>query len=124
MSITPCTPLFLDKLDRLLGRFYKRALGLARCVPTAMLREEQGRFGIGCASLTTEYASACAKGLVDALQDPALRGAVSKALLGVQLACLAGLDPHTCGNELNYCLRARQLALLHKSDMTLLLAGT
>jgi hypothetical protein len=45
-------------------------------------------------------------------------------LLSVQLACLAGLDPHTCGDELNYCLRARQLALLHKSDMTLLLADT
>ena len=124
MSITPCTPQFLDKLDRILGRFVKRTLGLVQCVPTAMLREELGRFGIGCASLTAEYASACAKGLVDALQDPALRGVATKALLSMQLTGLTGLDPHACGSELNYCLRARQLAVLHKSDMALLLCGT
>ena len=119
MSMTPCAPQFLGKLDAIMGRFVKKTLGLARCVPTAMLREEHTHFGIGCPSLTAEYAAACAKGLVDALQDPTLRGTVSKKLLSKQAACLAGLDPHSCGNELNYCLRARQLSVLHKSDMAL-----
>ena len=128
MSITPCAPQFLEKLDGMVGRFVKKTLGLVRCVPTAMLREEHAKFGLGCPSLTAEYAAACAKGLVDALQDQALRGAASRALLlsslSRQATCLAGLDPHFCGNELNYCLRARQLAVLHKSNMTLWLGET
>ena len=124
MAVTPCAPFFLDKLDRMMGRFVKKTLGLAQSIPTAMLREEYTEFGIGCPSLTAEYASAAAKGLVDALQDPTLRGRATRALLTDQMACLAGLDPHTCGNELNYCLRARQLSVLHKSDMALRLKGT
>ena len=119
MSMTPCSPQFLDKLDGRVGRFVKKTLGLARCVPTAMLREEHSQFGLGCPSLTTDYAAACAKGLVDALQDQTLRGAVTRALLGKQVTCLAGIDPHLCGSELNYCMRARQLSVLHKSSMSL-----
>ena len=119
MGITPCTPVFLQRLDGMAGRFVRKTLGLAHAVPTAMLREELVNFGMGCPSLATEYGAASAKGLLDGLQDGALRGDVSRALLATQLECLAGLDPHTCGNELNYCLRARQLSVLHQSDLRL-----
>ena len=119
MGITPCTPLFLSRLDGMVGRFVRKTLGLARAVPTAMLREELVKFGIGCPSLATEYGAASAKGLLDGLQDEALRGHVSRALLSTQLECLAGLDPHACGNELSYCLRARQLSVLHRSGLKL-----
>ena len=101
----------------------KRTLGLAKCVPTAMLREQQDNFGLGCTSLTSEYAAAAAKGLIEGLQDTALRGEVTRALLTAQLKSLNGMDPHACGAELNYCIRARQLATLHASDMQLRLRG-
>jgi hypothetical protein len=65
----PCSPADIHKWDAMIGSLMKKKHGLMQCAPTAMLREDKSRCGLGVTSLAVEYHHRNQKALFEALND-------------------------------------------------------
>jgi ribonuclease HI len=122
LCVTPCSPNDIKMLDNILTTTVKRAHGLPRSSPTAMVHEDVEKFGLGCTSLAATYAHRNAVALIEALRDEGKMGTITKAVLDQQLQHLGSCTG--AYKESKYCLRARQLAIVHQSKLEIYKAGT
>jgi hypothetical protein len=123
MCVTPCRLHDLELMDTVIGGIAKRVFTLPKAFPRALLRRQVEAFGVGSTSISCDYHYRAVRSLILSLNDPTLRGQVTKALLSKQLAQLHGLDPHLCKEESRCMLRARQLACLHRCDLNVVQQG-
>jgi ribonuclease HI len=124
MSVTPCRTHELELMDTVIGSIAKRVFKLPKAFPRAMLRQQVEAFGVGSTSMSCDYHYKAVRSLICSLNDPTLRGTVTKALLAKQLAQLHGIDPHLCKEESRFMLRARQLACVRHCNLDVVQRGT
>ena len=114
-GIIPMTKTDIHILDRCMNQAIRQANGLPPRTPTAFLHEDEDAFGMGAESLLVDYAHKHAALLTESLRDTGRIGTITKALLTLQLRL-----NHTTPHQAKYCLRVRQLAMMHDSEITLL----
>ena len=124
LAITPCTPMDLKLMDNQITRAMKKAYSLPKSAPTAMVHENEENYGLGCASIATQYAQKGIAALVESLREPGRMGVVTKAILEMQMRYMGGdHTTATCKRELPYCMRVRQYALAVDSGIEIRLDG-
>jgi hypothetical protein len=75
----------IARLDSLVAQVAKHAFHISPSSPTAMVQEDRDQAGMGVTSLQKHYTAALAAQLTDALNDKGRLGAVTYALLKLQL---------------------------------------
>jgi len=78
-------------LDREIAKIARKCRGLNQSFPTSAILRTKKSAGLGVGSLMIEYARICSMGLKRHLDDPGLLGAVTRALLEIQMQDAAGL---------------------------------
>ena len=75
----------LDALDKVMDSVVRQAYKLPPGTPTAMIREDLKRGGLGNTSLMVPYTVAAVKNFTQAVNDQSKRGQLTRALLEAQL---------------------------------------
>ena len=90
----------------------KYAWHLPRGTPTALVQEDSERGGMGVTSLREEYVKEQTVALTDALNDPGRLGAVTCALLQVQVQAAGEVADTALADRLRHSRLLRALTLL------------
>ena len=102
----------IAQLDGLLACTAKYAWHLPRGTPTALVHEDRERGGMGVTSLKEEYVKEQTAALTDALNDPGRLGAVTCALLQVQVQAAGKVADTALADRLRHSRLLRALTLL------------
>jgi hypothetical protein len=96
-------------IDRVMDSIVRQAYHLPKGTPTAMIREDVCRGGLGNTSLMVSYVTTAVKNLTEALEEQGKRGQLTRAMLKAQLR--AYTHPSAAKGEWvpQYSLRLRQL---------------
>lgn len=120
LGVIPYTAADIQALDSLILSTVRKAHGLPRYTPTAMLREDIDRCGLGCPSLAVEYHQQHAYNLVNALRHEGRTRRITEALMHKQLELQSNpISSRDQAHNLKYNMRIRQLASLHDSRLYL-----
>jgi ribonuclease HI len=114
-NVTPCIAADIKLLDSVMTNAVKRANGLPKSTPTAMVHEDVESFGLGCASLAAIYAQNNATALLEALRDEGKMGVITRAVLQQQLEYLGSSVDSPKHSK--HMMRARQLAIVTNSGL-------
>ena len=138
--VTACSPADIGKWDSMITSAVKKKSKLMMCAPSAMMRQDTLKFGLGVTSVAVEYHHRNGKALSEALNEygrargtaeeregerplPGRYAMTTMCLLDTQLHSLTHqlrTETHrSLQRRLNCCLRVRQLIGLHKADIKL-----
>jgi ribonuclease HI len=96
-------------IDKVMDSVVRQAYHLPRGAPTAMIREDVCRGGLGNTSLTVSYITTAVKNLTESLNEQGKRGQLTRALLSAQLIAYAHPSAASGAWVPDYSLRLRQL---------------
>ena len=100
----------LDALDKVMDSVVRQAYKLPPGTPTAMIREDLKRGGLGNTSLMVPYTVAAVKNFIQAVNDQSKRGQLTRALLEAQLQAYTHPAADKAADWVpTYSLRMRQL---------------
>ena len=115
----------IEKLDKTLDQVVRHAYRLPPGTPTAFLREDLKKGGLGHTSLTVAYTTTAVKNLTQAYAEEGKRGQLTRAILAAQHKAFT----HPTAQPLkgwipDYSLRLRQLIQGHKADIHMWMQGS
>jgi ribonuclease HI len=114
----------IEALDRALDLVVRKAYGLPPGTPTAMIREDLNKGGLGNTSLKVAYTASAIKNLTQAHADQGNRGQLTRALLAAQLQAFTHPSAKKGSWVPDYSLRLRQLIQGTKADIYMWRDGT
>jgi hypothetical protein len=108
----------IERMDKTMDAVVKKAYRLPPGTPTALLREDLTKGGLGNTSLAVAYTTTGVKNLTQAYAEEGTRGQLTRALLTAQHTAFTHplATTHT-GWIPTYSLRLRQLLQGHKADI-------
>ena len=118
IGITPCNKSDIHLLDSILTQAAKRGHGIPAFGPTAMTHEDRESGGLEIPSMMVSYTVKHSQLLIESLNNTGRQGAITRALLNLQLRLIG--DDKVTVEEAKYCLRLRQLALCHNNDLDII----
>jgi len=123
--VAPYTLTQLALLDKVLAGIARKCCRLQRSFPTCAILRHVDEGGIGLISLSVEYAQISTACLVRAHSDPGMLGMVTRELLNTQRDKMGGapVEEITDG-EARFCTGLRQLAIMARHDIQLVVMGT
>jgi hypothetical protein len=108
----------IEQLDRIMDRVVRKAYKLPPGTPTACIREELTKGGLGNTSLAVAYTTTALKNLTQAYAEEGKRGMLTKALLHAQHTAFTHPSAESQPGWLpTYSLRLRQLLQGLKADI-------
>ena len=102
----------IARLDSLVTQIAKGAWNLPQAVPNGMVHEDRDMGGLGVTSLLTDYAHCTAALLTQALNDKGRLGAVTRALIPLQVQSAGHELTHEMASTLRYSRLVRSLTML------------
>ena len=126
MAAVPCSASDLEMWDSMITTFVKKRYGTWVSAPSAIIREDVSKLGLGCTSIAVEYYHRNANSLIRSMWDQGPLGRVTRAILEMQATYLSqtvSTDPSRVARELNHCMRMRQLLDTHASDLRVMAQG-
>ena len=108
----------LEQLDKTLDKVVRQAYRLPPGTPTAFLREDLNKGGLGQTSLKVAYTTTAVKNLTHAYAEEGKRGMLTRALLAAQHQAFTHPTAQAQRGWIpDYSLRLRQLIQGHKADI-------
>jgi ribonuclease HI len=111
-------------LDKIMDQVVRRAYKLPPGTPTAFLREDINRGGLGHTSLAVAYTTTAIKNLTQAYADEGQRGQLTRSLLTAQHAAFTHPKATLGGWIPDYSLRIRQLFQGAQADIHMTMQGS
>ena len=105
----------LETVNKKVDTALKKAFRLPIGAPTAFIRETTSRAGLGHHSLIADCSYTANKSLTTALNHDGKLGALTRALIELQLKLLTHPQSHKHGNIPKYAFRVRQLIICHRA---------
>ena len=118
-STTAFSPMDIKRLDAVMTRFTKRAVGLMGCTPNALIHEDVQKGGLGMTSLLHPYVHEQATTIVKSLHDNSRLGSITKYMVMKQIKMLGMLPGTQSWQEARYCSLARKLAFMQEAGVVL-----